>query len=96
MKLFLSSTSIPDELVTPFTELVGKDLEDISFALIENAADPYGDNVGFVLETRAVLQSLENGVSHHFLASPPSSILVQYRSASRSYQSNHRFHTEYS
>lgn len=58
MKLFLSSTSIPNELVTPFTELVGKNLEDISFALIENAADPYGNNAGFVLETRTVLQSL--------------------------------------
>ena len=58
MKLFLSSTSIPDELITPFTDLVGKDLEDISFALIENAADPYGKDAGFVIETRTVLQSL--------------------------------------
>jgi len=58
MKLFLSSTSIPAELVRPFIKLVNKDLKDISFALIENAADPYGDNVGFVLETRSVLQSL--------------------------------------
>ena len=58
MKLFLSSTSIPDELVALFVELVGKELNDISFALIENAADPYGENVGFVLETRATLQSL--------------------------------------
>jgi dipeptidase E len=33
-------------------------LKDISFALIENAADPYGDDVGFVLDTRSVLQSL--------------------------------------
>lgn len=58
MKLFLSSTSIPDELVASFTELVGKKLQDISFALIENAADPYGKDVGFVIETRTVLQSL--------------------------------------
>lgn len=58
MKLFLSSTSIPDELITPFIKLVGKNLKDISFALIENAADPYGKDVGFVIETRTVLQSL--------------------------------------
>ena len=38
--------------------MVGKELKDISFALIENAADPYGENAGFVLENRATLQLL--------------------------------------
>lgn len=58
MKLFLSSTSIPTDLIIPFTKLVGKNLKDLSFALIENAADPYGKDVGFVIETRTVLLSL--------------------------------------
>ncbi|MBT1696618.1 Type 1 glutamine amidotransferase-like domain-containing protein [Fulvivirgaceae bacterium PWU4] len=39
MKLFLYSLAISAEQATYLTKLVGKDPEDISFALIENAAD---------------------------------------------------------
>jgi len=40
MKLFLSSMAIADNQVDAFAELVGKDPQDITLALIENAADP--------------------------------------------------------
>jgi hypothetical protein len=44
MKLFLSSTGISPELLPHFLTLVGKKAEEIRFALIENAADPYPDH----------------------------------------------------
>ncbi|HMO78795.1 MAG TPA: Type 1 glutamine amidotransferase-like domain-containing protein [Candidatus Paceibacterota bacterium] len=60
MKLFLSSLSISSEQKEAFINLVEKDLSDIKFALIENAADPYSQKAkGFVEETRKNLQSFE-------------------------------------
>lgn len=59
MKLFLSSIAIDEKRKKYFTNLVGKSINDISFALIENAADLYPeDRKGFVLETRKKLESL--------------------------------------
>ena len=59
MKLFLSSLSISEEQKTTFAGLVGKPLREISFVLIENAADTYEESSkGFVLETRQNLESL--------------------------------------
>jgi len=59
VKLFLSSIAISKEQGKDFVTLVGKQLKDISFALIENAADPYADTEkGFVYETRGKIKSL--------------------------------------
>jgi len=59
MKLFLSSIAISKEQEKDFVSLIGKELKDISFALIENAADPYsGKGREFVDETRAKLENL--------------------------------------
>ncbi|MFZ4632225.1 MAG: Type 1 glutamine amidotransferase-like domain-containing protein [Patescibacteria group bacterium] len=59
MKFFLASTNITTKLQTHFLSLVGKKFEDIKFALIENAADPYSeDEKGFVYETRNTFESL--------------------------------------
>ncbi len=59
MKLFLSSISINEQLKPYFLELVGKEAKDIKFALIENAADPYTEEVkGFMYKTRTDLEAL--------------------------------------
>ncbi len=59
MKFFLASTNITPELKPHFLNLVGKDLADIKFCLIENAADPYSEEKkGFVYETRSVFENL--------------------------------------
>lgn len=59
MKLFLTSNNINQQLITPFTQLVGKPLTQIKFALIENAADPYPkEKKGFVIEAREKLDKL--------------------------------------
>lgn len=59
MKLFLSSISVNERLKPYFLELVGKEAKDIRFALIENAADPYTEEVkGFMYKTRTDLESL--------------------------------------
>lgn len=59
MKLFLSSIAIDENQLSYFIKLVGKKLTDISFALIENAADPYSDDKkGFVYETRGNFKKL--------------------------------------
>ncbi len=64
MKLFLSSTGVSSELLAHFLTLVGKKADEIKFALIENAADPYPDHEkGFVLETRDEFESLGMQVS---------------------------------
>ncbi len=58
MKLFLSSHGIAEEQKDSFSQLVRKDIADISFALIENAADPYPEErKGFVYSTRELLGS---------------------------------------
>jgi dipeptidase E len=58
-KLFLSSHAISDDQISSFTSLVGKELPSISFALCENAADPYPeDRKGFVYATRDTLSTL--------------------------------------
>lgn len=65
MKLFLSSRSISKNQVSYFTDLVGKQMKDISLVLIENAADPYVDNQKrFVYETRAVFESLGLNITY--------------------------------
>ena len=59
MKLFLASSVLTNDLIPAFEKLVGKKLSDTSFALIENAADPYPDDKkGFVRDTRRQFQSL--------------------------------------
>lgn len=58
-KLFLSSISVTEELKPYFLDLVGKKAEDIKFALIENAADPYVEEIkDFMYRTRTDLQAL--------------------------------------
>lgn len=58
MKLFLTSTGITQEQRRSFLNLVGKEFPEISFALIENAADPYPEErKGFVYATRELLDS---------------------------------------
>ena len=58
MKLFLSSIAISREQEKDFVALVGKELQDISFALIENAADPVSDaERGFVQKTRKKIEN---------------------------------------
>ncbi len=69
MKLFLSSLSISEEQKQDFINLVDKPLHEISFVLIENAADPYEEKYkGFVLETRQHLESFSMNLKRLDLA----------------------------
>ena len=58
MKLFLSSVSIADANQQAFLDLVGKDAQDISVALIENGADMYtSDHREWVDRARGMIQA---------------------------------------
>jgi dipeptidase E len=58
MKLFLSSESVSYEQSSAFAKLVGKALNDINVAIIENAADVANGDVPWVDENRISIQTL--------------------------------------
>lgn len=56
MKFFLSSVAISPAQGKPFEQLIGKQPQNITMALIENAADPYGP-VEWVVEYRDMIKA---------------------------------------
>lgn len=57
LKLFLSSMAISPEQGNYFIDLVGKNPEDIQFALIENAADGEDGDKSWMLENRQAIKN---------------------------------------